>query len=228
MPTNVKNMKMESNYKRPPALESGAYAARTVQMVSRGLQKQDPYLGEEKPPKPELYITYELADEFLLDEDGNEIEDKPRWISETIPLNSLDSDLAKSTQRYYALDPNVEHGGEFLDLVDIPCLLTIVQKTAKKSGNVYNTIKSVSSLRPKDQAKAPALVNGPKVFDFDEPDYEVFKSLPEWLQGEIKESLDYGGSKLEQMIENGGAVKDEKPKTKPEPEQNQDDGDEDW
>lgn len=201
MSLNAKKIKTESKFERPPALEPGTYPGRTVQMIGLGLQKQRPFKGEEKGPKQELYITYELADEFLLDEDGNDIEDKPRWISETIPMNALSSDLAKSTKRYYALDPSEEFGGDFAKLLDIPCMLTISADVSKKDKDViYNNIASVQTMRAKDASKAPDLVNEVKLFDFYEPSLEVFMSLPEWMQSKIKESLDYEGSDLEAML----------------------------
>lgn len=58
-------------------------------------------------------------------------------------------------------------------------------------------------MRPKEAAKAPELVNPVKVFDIDEPDMEIFWSLPEWLQNKIKENLEYGGSVLEKLVEAG-------------------------
>lgn len=141
MSMNVKKLKTEGggNFKRPPALEAGAYWARVVQIIGLGLQKQRPFKGEEKDPKMELMITYELADEFMLDDDGNELEDKPRWISETITLNSLEVDLAKSTKRYYALDPQVEHDGDFVKLIGSPCNIVLTHSQARRTQRLFIT-----------------------------------------------------------------------------------------
>jgi len=44
-------------------------------------------------------------------------------------------------------------------------------------------------------------VNPPKTFDTDEPDLDTFESLPDWIQGLIKDNLEYPGSALEAALE---------------------------
>lgn len=194
--------KTGGNRKPVDPLEPGTYPARVVQIITLGLQEQQPYKGEPKPPVQELYVTYELLDEFMKDEEGNDILDKPRWLSENFGFHSLDSDLAKSTKRYFALDPEKEHGGDWAALLGAPCMVTVIQKPSKKDPEIiYNNITGVSSMRAKEAAKAPDLVNEGKVFDIDEPDMEIFQSLPEWLQDKIKGNLDFEGSALQRALE---------------------------
>lgn len=231
MALNVKKMKSPSKFPRPPALDEGSYPARVVQIISLGLQKQRPYKGEEKAPKQELLVTYEILDEFMLDEDGKPDEAKPRWISETFALNGLDSDLAKSTKRYMAIDPKLEYEGDWSKLAGVPVTVTLTQDVSKKDDSiVYNNVASVSTMRPKEAAKAPELVNPSKVFDVDDPDMEVFFALPEWLQNRIKENLDYEGSKLEKLVKKGPESSEKKEKqqeaSKDEDEDEQDEEDE--
>lgn len=234
MALNAKNYKMESKFEAPEPLEVGTYPARVVQVISLGLQKQDPYKGEPKDPKDEIYVTYELADEFMKDEEGNEIEDKPRWLSETFTMNSLDSDLAKSTKRYTALDPDMKYDGDWSQIPGSACMISVVQNKGKgkHEGKIFNNISSVQAMRAKEEAKTPKLVNGPKVFDIDEPDMEVFFSLPQFLQDKMKNNLNFGGSALEKAIENyqegdkgGSDQKEAKTSEKPAPEAEEDD---DW
>lgn len=182
-----------------PPIENGTYPARVVQVLDLGVQAQQPYQGKEKPPVQMINITYEFLDEFCVDEDGNEMEDKPRWLSEDFPLYNLEADRAKSTQRYLALDPKVEKDGDFTKLVNTPCLVTVVQNPGKgkNAGKIYTNVGGLSTMRPKDAEKAAELVNPPKVFDLDEPDMEVFGSLPEWLQEKIKGNLEFNGSPLD-------------------------------
>lgn len=239
MALNASTMpKPDSKFERPDPLDPGTYPARIVQIISLGVQEQDPYKGEPKPPQPMLHITYEILDEFLKDEDGNDIADKPRWISEDFALYNLDSDLAKSTKRYLAIDPTREFGGDWGQLGGAPVMLNIIQKASKKNAEiVYNNVTNASSMRAKEAEKAPELVNPVKIFDVDEPDMEIFGSLPEWLQTKIKENLNYSGSLLERLVEGkevGSATKAPKTGGKPlsEPENESTtpsgDGDEDW
>ncbi len=241
MSLNAKNYKQESKFKRPDPVEPGTYPARIVQIVSLGLQKQNPYKGEAKDPKHVLYITYEMLDEFLKDDDGNDIEDKPRWLSEDFPMHSLDADLAKSTKRYLAIDPTMEYEGDWAQLAGAPCMITVIQRPSSKDKDiVFNNVSGVSSMRPKEAAKAPELKNPAKVFDLDEPDIEVFLSFPEWLQTRIKENLEYEGSVLEKALAKhtkGGTAdepkaKQQKAKAVEEPEEvdaeEEEDNDDNW
>lgn len=217
MALNAKDIPNGGSKRAPaPALDPGSYPARVVQIISLGLQKQQPFKGEEKPPRHMLYVTYELQDEFLEDEDGNPIEDKPRWVSEDFPMHSLQADLAKSTKRYTALDPNMEHDGDWSQLAGTPCNIVLAARRSKNNPDrVYNNVTDVSAMRPKEAAKAPALVNPAKVFDVDEPDMEVFWSLPEWLQDRIKDNLEYGGSALEKAVQAGKGAEQGQAKEKP-------------
>lgn len=190
-------------------LEPGVYKARIVQIIDYGIQPQRAYAGKDKAPAQEIGVTYELLDEFMKDEDGNEIEDKPRWISENFPLHSLQADMAKSTKRYKALDPEEVHEGNWPDLLEMPCMVTVVNNPSKDGSKIFDNVGNVSAMRPKDAANAPELVNDSKVFDLDNPDMEVFAKLPKWIQEKIASNLGFKGSALEKAL--GGAVKEDKP-----------------
>lgn len=184
-----------------PALEPGGYTARLVQVVALGLQPQE-FKGEVKPPKYEIHTTYELSDEFCINEDGEVQEDRPRWISESFPLNPLKSERAKSTQRYLALDPKVEHQGDWVKLLGKAVMLNIVQNTGtgKNVGRIFNNISGSSPLRAKDEAKVPELIRDAVFFSIEEPDLEVFESLPDFIQDKIKSNLEYEGSVLQKLL----------------------------
>lgn len=213
-----------------PELEAGTYPARLVQVIDLGLQPQRPYQGQPKPPKHCIMTTYELADEFMLDENGEPDESRPLWVSEDIPMNPLTSDLAKSTKRYEALDPDHEHDGDWSAVIGEAVNVTIV---LNKSGDrVYQNIASTAPMRAKDKARLEELKNDPKVFALSDPDLSVFTSLPEWIQEKIKGNLEYAGSKLEELLKNGPDKEEEdeeKPKAKPKkaPKQEEED-DDDW
>lgn len=193
-------------------MDAGSYPCRIVQIIDLGLQTQRPYQGEDKPPKHEIMLTYEFLDEFCLGEDGEELEDKPRWLSETFPFNSLDADLAKSTKRYRALDPKDNFDGDFTLLAGVPCVVTVVNKdgNGKHKGKVFNNVGGVSGMRTKDADKAVPLQNPSKVFVLDEPDMEVYRSLPEFLQDKIRGNLEFNGSVLQNALD-GVADKPEEP-----------------
>lgn len=181
-------------------LDVGGYNGRLVQVIDLGLQTNE-FKGESKPPVQKFYTTYELVDEFCKDEDGNYLEDKPRWFSETMPLYNLEAEKAKSTERYLALDPNRVKEGNWPDLLGDPVVVTIIRKVSKKDGKERNYIGATSAMRPKMAEGCPPLINEARVFTLDNPDLEVFNNLPKWLQETITGNLEYSGSKLEQMLE---------------------------
>lgn len=207
MALNAKNIQ-GNNAERieQPNIEPGTYPARLVQILDLGLQAQRPYKGKDKPPVQEIMLTYELVDTFMVDKDGNDVQDKPRWISETLPFYGLYTDKAKSTQRYNALDPNGDYDGDFSKAIGQPINVTVVNNPGK-DGKVYDNVGTVSTMRQKDADKCPELQNPSKVFDLDAPDMDVFNALPQWIQDKIKENLNYEGSALQKLVGAGGAKK---------------------
>jgi len=220
---NAKNKEYAGgdNFKKE-VLGPGVYPGRLVQVIDMGVQEQRAFKGEAKPPTQELMVTYELADEFMKDEEGNELEDKPRWISESFPLHNLRSDLAKSTKRYYALDPECVYDGDWTKLVGMPVMITIVNDvgTGKNEGKVYENIASTSSMRKKEADKLPELKNPAKVFDQDNAETaEIMLTLPQWIQDKIKGGVEWEGSPMANTIANLGkkGTKDAKPKNEDKP-----------
>ncbi|MBX4212611.1 hypothetical protein KW787_04125 [Candidatus Pacearchaeota archaeon] len=188
----------------------GTYPARLVQMIDYGLQPQKPYMGKDKPPAQEIGLTYELVDEFMKDEKGNDIEDKPRWISETLPFFGLFADKAKSTQRYKAFDPDEKWGGDFSQALDRPINVTVVNNASGEK--VYDNVATISAMRPRDADACPKLVNTPKLFDLDKPDLGVFNSFPEWIKKKIQGNLNFNGSPLQKLLGEQPKPVEEKPK----------------
>lgn len=214
-----------SEFKKQEPLEPGSYPGRLVQVIDLGVQAQKPYKGQDKPPVHMIMTTYELVDTFMLDEDGEEMEDKPRWISETFPLHSLNSDLAKSTKRYKALDPDLEHDGDWTELIGSPANITIAQN--EHDGKVYENISAVTPMRPKEVAKLPELKNDPRVFSMENPDMELWEKIPQWIREKIQQSLNFSATPLAGLVKGVKAEKKaEKVAKKAEPDPDMAQGDE--
>jgi hypothetical protein len=181
-----------------PLIEPGVYPARLVQLIDLGLQAQRPYKGQDKAPVQEIMLTYELVDCFMVNEAGEEVADKPRWISETLPFYGLFADKAKSTQRYHAFDPKDAFDGDFSKAVGLPINVTLVNNIVGEK--VYTNVANVAAMRPRDAAACPELQNPAKTFDLDAPDMEVYNKLPKWIQEKIQENLTFQGSVLEGVL----------------------------
>lgn len=206
-----------------PPTDPGTYPARLLNIIDFGLQAQI-YKGESKPPAREMSTTYELLDEFLKDEEGEDMLDKPRVVSESYALRNLDNDKAKSTERYYALDPNEEAKGDWAKLIGKPVLVTIIIN--EKAGKVYNNISGTSTMRAREVEKAPKLVNDSFVFELSDTSKESlqrYSDFPQWIKDKIGKGLEWQGSDFQIALEGFKPVaKDTKSETKkkpkPEPE----------
>jgi hypothetical protein len=196
------------------------YPCRVAQVVDMGRHHKEVWnditkkfeVAYDKAPVHLLRLTYEFTTEFMKDEAGNELEDKPRWLSEEFALYALDNDLATSTKRMSAFDPGFTlYGGDWEQVLTMPCAVTIAHKKsgAAKVGNVAKPMKGMV---------VAELKNEPKVFSLDAPDLDVFRSFPEWIQERIKANLDFEGSKLQAALTGqpvGEAKKEEKVAEKP-------------
>lgn len=191
-------------------MDIGNYFCRIAQVIDLGLHHKDVwddaqkkfFKDLDKAPVNMLMVTYEFVTEFMKDEQGNDVEDKPRWLSEEFALYPLKSDLATSTKRYKAIDPKEEHKGDWGKLGAYPCTVTIAHKKSGKAkiGNVAPPMKGMA---------VPELKNPVKIFDLSAPDLDIFRSLPEWLQERIKSNLQYEGSPLQKLLA-GGVVEPQK------------------
>ena len=185
-------------------LTSDNFPCRVAQVIDMGMHHKDEWDTEtnkyvaavDKAPVNKLMVTYEFTTEFMKDKDGVELEDKPRWLSETFPLYTTTVDLATSTKRYNALDPKGDFGGDWGKLAAAPCTVTIAHKKSGKAkiGNVSPPMKGIP---------VPELKNPVKVFDLSDPDLTIFQSLPQWLQDDIKKNLEFEGSLLQRRLTEG-------------------------
>ena len=200
MSLNLRNAGAAPKQMSYKTMDPGSYPARLVHVLVLGMQTNR--FDAEQEPAVMATFTYEFTDEFMLDEEGKELKDKPRWLSETIPLRNLKSEKANSTKRYKAFDPNGLHEGDLSKCIGAPVMVTIVVSPGKGKnlGRTFENVAGVTAMREKDAQKLVQLQNEPRVFDFYEPDVQVFNNLPEYTQGLIKGALDYPGSKLESLL----------------------------
>jgi hypothetical protein len=184
-------------------LDPGAYPAKVVGIVDLGMHVQE-YKGEKKDPRNEVAFTYEFLDEFLKDEDGNDLEDKPRWLTEQMAMYGPEADKAKSTSRYKALDPTGQHKGDLIKCLGAACMVTVVHNPKKEGNGVWENISGISPMRAKDPLQKQPLVHEPYFFSLDDPDIAVFLKLPEFLKKKIVSNIEFASSKLEKLLKEVG------------------------
>ena len=199
-------------------IEVGTYPARIVGVSIVGLQPRS-FNGEAKEPHKNIALTYEFLDEFLKDEDGNDIEDKPRWITEDMPFYNLSSDRAKSTERYLAVDPDQHYEGDWSKLLGAPIMVSVVQNKGKgkHQGKIFNNVDGIAPMRPKEAAKAPELVNEPFLWDFYEPDSDLWGRVPNIIRTICRSAVDFKGTAMEMWDEEYQNNRDQEVKIEDEP-----------
>ncbi len=78
-----------------------------------------------------------------------------------------------------------------------PYALTVVNNTSNDT--VYNNVGNVAPMM--EGVEVAELVNESKVFTLDDPDLDVFNSLPDFLQEKITGNLNYQGSTLQAVLD---------------------------
>lgn len=200
--STIKSNSKTSSFVKQEPLEEAAYPARLVQVIDLGMHPVGKWneatrkfdLDETKAPVQNIYLTYELVTEFLKDKDGVEMEDKPRWASEQIPLYALKNDKATSSKRINAIDPKGVHNGDLVGMLGSGC--TLVLKVTDKG---YNKIGSVTPLMK--GMVIPELKNPPLSLDLDAPNLDVYNGLPDFLKDKILSSVGFERTALGKLLD---------------------------
>jgi hypothetical protein len=180
----LKLEKMSTPRTKIARLPEGTYMGRVASVVDLGIQPQTDWTtGEATDPKARALITWELPTEFveITDEEGN-VEQRPRWISKEYTLSNFDqSNLMK-------LLTAITSGkiGDISELLNIACMVNV-------GSTVNDNAKIVSVMAVPTGMEVGELDNPAAYFDFDEPNEELYKGLPAWVQGKITEAENYNG-----------------------------------
>lgn len=175
----------------------GTYMARVVGITDLGHQPGYEYQGNQVDPAYQLSFTYELVSSFM--QDG-----RPHWVSEDVKnsdyFDSKKGLASKLMKRVYALDPDgslTRDGKELANLINRPCMVEV-----KLSNTGYPKVNNVTGAP--NGIPVAELVNDPFIFDLDEPDVEMFRRFPEFIQKKIVGNLEFSGSKLDTALLEAG------------------------
>lgn len=158
----------------------GTHIARCVQMVDLGTQ-ETPF-----GTKRQVWLQWELPDEPM--DDGRPFVIGKRYTASLTKKSNLRLDLEAWRGRAFTQDELKAF--DLRKVLGAPCLVSV--KHVEKDGNVYANVASIAAA-PKGMT-VPEAMNPPLAFDIDEPDSEVFRLLPEWLQKAIQSSHERGGA----------------------------------
>lgn len=174
-------------------IDAGSYAARVYSVVDLGTHDAT-YEGKPVDPKRSIRITWELPTEMRKWEKDGQEQKVPTVIGNDYTLSlGKKANLRRVVECVIgtSLSDEEAKGFDVFDLVGMESLLSIVQDTAKSSGNLYAKIQSIAKL-PKGMICPPA-VNPTVKFNIGEWDQKVYEALPEFLRKKIDESHEKTG-----------------------------------
>lgn len=165
-------------------LEAGSYPARCVQVIDIG----DQYNSLSDKMQRQVVLCFEIPGERI-EIDG---ESKPRMMSVTYTQSLGDKAKLRSvleSWRGKQFTPEELKAFDLRNIVNVPCMLTIVEKTSKE-GRKYAVIGGISKM-PKGFS-VPDAETQMFAFDLDEKGaLDALDTLPEWICDRIKQSDTY-------------------------------------
>jgi hypothetical protein len=182
--------KGNADFKRIPP---GSYIARCYLLVDMGEQLSDGKFGQSVQHK--IRLGWEVFGE---DETGApltvEYEGVQRQMTigktYTLSLNEkagLRKDLTSWRGRDFT--PEELEGFDITNILNVYCMLNIT--TSEKDGKTYTNISAITPLPSALKNAKPPADHDAVTFNLDEPDWQVFEALPEWLSDTIKKSPQY-------------------------------------
>lgn len=183
-----------------PLPKAGVQPARVAQVIDLGIQPRAAFKGKEKSPVPQVLVNLELvADEYEVE--GQKV--KHRLAPKAFNIVSRSSEMYGNSaiaSFLTAIDPKDTVQGKLTELVDKPCLATVVHVagTGKHQGRTFANITQV--MQPPEGYPVPALSTPAVVFSFDNPTQEAWGAIPGFIKEKIKSALNYRGSKVEELV----------------------------
>lgn len=182
--------KGNGDFKRIPV---GSHVARCYLLVDMGEQLSDGKFGQSVQHK--IRLGWEVFGE---DETGApltvEIDGVQRQMTigktYTLSLNEkagLRKDLTSWRGRDFS--PEELEGFDITNILNVYCMLNIT--TSEKDGKTYTNISAITPLPSALKNSKPQPDHEVVTFNLDEPDWQVFETLPEWLSDTIKKSPQY-------------------------------------
>lgn len=175
------------NGQKREIIPAGNYVARCYQMIHIGTVIEN-IMGEDKTLN-KVRIGWELPEELRTFDVAKG--EQPLVISKeyTLSLNEK-ATLRKTLASWRGKDFSEDEckGFNILKLIGVPCMLNIIHKTSK-AGNDYADIAGVTPV-PKSM-KCPEQFNKSIVWDFEQPDYVLLETLPDFIKDKIKSSVEY-------------------------------------
>ncbi len=167
-------------------IEEGLYPARLARIIELGDQ-EDKY-----GVKSRVVFAFTIPSQTI----EIEGEQKQRMLM-TFPLNKTSNPDSTTAKYVKALG-----GATWEDIIGKPCMIEVTNKVVNgvTRNNITNVVKPMNGL---DVAEPDCDVY---IFDFDNPNKEVYEKLSEFRQGQIKDAVNYEGSAVQKMLDSGSTA----------------------
>jgi hypothetical protein len=182
--------KGNGDFKRIPP---GSYIARCYLLVDMGEQLSDGKYGQSVQHK--IRLGWEVFGEddtgapLTVDMNGSQ---RQMTIGKTYTLSLNEkAGLRKDLMSWRGRDFTAEElvGFDITNILNVYCMLNIT--TSEKDGKMYTNISAITPLPSALRNNKPDPDHEVVTFNLDEPDWNAFEALPEWLSETIKKSPQY-------------------------------------
>ena len=175
----------ESTFKLIPA---GVYPARCYSMVELGTQEIES-MGKIKSVR-QLLLSWELPLELEVFNQEKGLQ--PYSVNKTYNLSMYETaNLRRDLESWRGKRFTEEEAKEFdiTKLLGVPCQISIIHNVGKDGNRTYANINSITNIMK--GIEVPDQINPKRLLEFSNFDWEVYKSLPDWLKEKITKSPEY-------------------------------------
>ena len=171
----------------------GSHMARCYRVIDLGTQRWE-YQGEPQIGRKVL-IAWELFGESddgtpMTTDDGQPLTIFKKYTLSLGKKANLRADL--ESWRGRAFSEAELDGFDISQLLGAYCMVTV--KHAKVKDKTYANVASVTKWPSALKGQQPKAANDNQFFDVTDRNMAVFEVLPEWIQKQIKESVEWSGS----------------------------------
>lgn len=179
------------NFKKAPI---GNHIGRCYQMIDLGTQtsKGGQFAGN---VARKIYVTWEvLGDDadgqpMTVDINGKKM---PLTISKEYTLSMHEKSTLRKELAAWRGKAFTDEEAKVFDITKLVGAYCMVNVTHKESnGKEYANVAGLSPLPAALKNSKPAGVHAPVIFEIENPDMNIFESLPEWIQNKIREAPEW-------------------------------------
>lgn len=173
-------------------LEAGEYEARLIYVADLGMQKRQPYKGDEKTPCQQITLCFEILGSTV--ELNGEVKPRTIWMSQTNIFGNMGS-MGNELPLYRAFVPNAKEDSlpNWEEQLGKPVTLNIAPH--ESNGRIFDKILSVAAIPLKYQDKVDkAITTDFSVGGCEELDSPAIQNLRGFLKTNHENRIKKGSS----------------------------------